>query len=199
MKTNATAHNLRLALGSVGLSLPFLLWAFNEFKIERSLSSYYLTDTAPRDIFVGSLVLFGAFLLSYRGYPKDESKDQWTSDNFVTNMAGISILITALVPTETGEKSIVGIIHLFSAGVFFLLMGYMSFQHFTRGQAENTIKKIKKLIYRISGIVIWACILFLAYKFVTKGISGNIVFWIEVVALECFAFSWLLKGIDNDG
>ena len=196
--TNVTYNKIRLALGLIGITLPFLLWAFNAFQIERSISCFYHTDTTPRDIFVGALFLFGVFLISYYGHPKDTSKNEITTDNTITNIAGILVLVTALVPTSEVDKSTPqAIIHLASAAGFFALMGYMSFQHFTRGSDDTTLKKIKHVVYRLAGTVIWLSLIYLGYRFLNDSIEGNIIFWMEVIMLECFGLAWLIKGIPD--
>lgn len=189
--------NIRRALGILGILLPFLLYSLNEFKWEKSISYYYYASANSRNIFVGILCAFGIFLLSYYGYKRKGG--EYTSDNWVTNFGGSFILIVAFLPTDAGAiATISGYVHLLAAFLFFMLMGYMSFQHFTRGGSDTNTKKKKKVFYRICGVMIWLCMVFLLFKFASSSIEGNMILWAEIVALIFFALSWLVKGLPSD-
>ena len=84
---------LRKAIGIIGISLPFVLAIgkiiFDDPGIQPSISDYYYTIMG--DVFVGSLCAMGVFLLSYRGYDKQ--------DNIAGNLACVFAIGVALFPT----------------------------------------------------------------------------------------------------
>ena len=77
---------LRQWLGAVGTFLPFVLIlghgflhavlldppAWRGWDLQNSMSSYYYTDT--QNVFVGALCAMGAFLLSYKGENRNDSR-----------------------------------------------------------------------------------------------------------------------------
>src|SRR6188768_127088 len=71
-------YALRILIGATGILLPLLLVlgnliAFNNFKIEFSVSDYYDNSTAG-DILVGVLFVLGFFLMTYKGYDRTDSR-----------------------------------------------------------------------------------------------------------------------------
>ncbi len=202
LKINTTPLRLRKHLGVLGISLPFILWVFNRFQIESSISHYYYTSASV--IFTGILFAFGLFLFSYRGY--DKEKGEIVTDNLATNIAGVLALITAVIPTTCGlEQSceapnghndqILGAIHLISAAGFFIIMGWMAFYKFTKGQISGTQKRKKNLLFRICGIGVWASLIFISIdKWGPLSLTEYGTFIGETIALVFFGTAWLVKG-----
>ena len=214
MDTNVSYLTLRKSLGILGLLLPVLLWVFNGFELKPSISHFYYTSSST--IFTSFLFAFGLLLFSYRGRIKTT---ETVSDNFLTNIGGLMAIATSFIPTAyctyckdpiiiTNElaafcdgnglttpfmhnNTTLGMIHLICASLFLILMGYMSFFRFTKG---NTSQQ-KKIFYRFCAIVIWASIGALAIIMIFDlAINENFVFIGECVALVFFGIAWMVKG-----
>jgi len=195
MKTNITHANLRMNIGIIGVLLPFILAAGVRFEIRPSISHFYYTSMGV--VFTGVLWVFGLLLISYKGH--NHSK---ISDNILTNLAGFLIVIASLVPTSCmdGEcdavnghqDSTLNCIHLISAGVFFILMGWMSFFRFTRNKKEHR-NRIK--LYKFCGLMVWVSIagMLLDIIFEVKLTEIDVFIW-ESLTLFFFGSSWLIKS-----
>ncbi len=147
MHINITYLALRRNLGILGILLPFLLMA-GASRVEPTISHYYYTNMSV--IFTGILVSFGLFLFSYRGYPRQK---EVLSDNWLTNLAGVLAIITAIIPTAcrdlaidcTGanghQDTVRNHTHLASASLFFVIMGWMAVFRFTKSKPRGEKNK----------------------------------------------------------
>ncbi len=200
MQINTTYIRLRRNLGLLGISMPVLCVAGNNFKIQSTLSLYYYTQVSV--VFTGVLCAFGLFLFSYRGYEKQK---ETISDNWLTNFAGILAILTALIPTASSQyhyiapyghnNKIINIIHLVCAGGFFAIMGWMALFRFTRGNVLNPLKRRRNLLYRICGIGVWVTLVLLAIViWFHINITGVDIFIGETMTLVLFSIAWLVKG-----
>ena len=89
----------RLFIGLIGAALPvvLILLDWNYFAddggkvIQTSLSAYY--HTPARDVFVGGLITIGVLLLTYM------AGRLWTWDFILSGLAGLCVLVVALLPT----------------------------------------------------------------------------------------------------
>ncbi len=203
-------YALRRNLGILGISLPFILvlgnWLiFKDGVLKSSISHYYYTGMSV--YFTGILWAFGLFLYAYKGYRK--KKGEFISDNALSNIAGITAILTALIPTEECSQIKVGCLeamnghtcpglglaHLISAGIFLIAMGYMSIFKFTKSESDLLYKQHKRITYIVAGIVVWVCIGFLLVEFlIDKHFSPWDVFIGEAVALFFFGTAWLVKS-----
>lgn len=208
----------RRALGILGLALPFLLFLGSQTSgwtpLKDSLSRYYFSNT--RDIFVGVLISYSVFLISYRGYNR--------KDDVICNIAGTLALGIAVFPAVRPEDSLTmyyfeflgngttRIIHYLCALTFFSFLGYISYSLFTISRGKLTVGKIKRnKFYRICGMLIFFSLLMIAItmgiNFFLKSIhsplssiynrileTGRPVFILESIALFAFGSSWLVKG-----
>jgi len=91
---------VRTALGLLGMALPLVLLIggifFEDDGLAPSISDFY--HTTYRDIFVGTMVAIGVFLISYRGYaPSDRDR---LPDDVLATIAGIGAFGTAFFPNE---------------------------------------------------------------------------------------------------
>ncbi len=213
---------LRRGIGVIGLLLPFVLplgkIIFDSPGLEGSMSAYFYTVTG--EVFVGSLVAIGVFLLSYR-YKK------W--DIIASIVAGICAIGVAIFPTApeidpTAIQKAIGIAHGIFAGLFFFTLACMSIFLFTKtnpyqtlkprnlkdrlfmfvmtrtkpGMPLNPRKKRRNIVFRVCGYLIIFCII----GMVIVGIPSikehvqqyNLVFWLESIAVFAFGASWLIKG-----
>lgn len=217
---HSSQYRLRKTIGILGIALPILL-LLNHDSLLASMSHYYYSSASI--FFVGILVAFGLVLYTYQGYPLDETKNEWLSDETTTTLAAIFILIAVLIPTSwegaLGEiqyagdeeylfghnNNIKSAIHLISAGLFLVLLGYMCYAKFTMSHNDTANRK---LFYRICGIVIWSCVGLLLILFVIDStiLSDTLsdyfpgyTFWLELIAVWSFGIAWLIKGkFDRD-
>ncbi len=196
--------SVRRAIGGIGLALPVLLgpvgWLVFGIEIQNNISSYY--HTVLRDVFVGAMCAIGIFLFCYRGYDWIES---WTA-----NFGCLSALGVALFPLDANsdplyQKSLIGYMHSFFGGAFFLTLAFYSLYHFpTRKSKPHEIathELERNLIYWTSGVVILVSMLAMgAYLLLLPTewkdwLNGyNFLFWLEWIAIWSFAAAWLTKG-----
>ena len=209
-------YAIRKIIGTLGLLLPLIVVLFHE-DILASLSHYYYARSSV--FFTSILAAFGLFLISYKGYEKD-SETEWLSDNLITHIGGFAVLLVVIFPTsctdsmsdrinelcKTGTHPLFGhnhaltnVIHLLSAGIFLFSMGWMSVFRFTKG-TDVPGKKLKNLLYRVSGYTIWVCIGILLIEFLVElkypefQITNYDVIILETISVFFFGTSWLIKG-----
>lgn len=205
INTNLSYLTLRKLIGYLGLFLPVMVCVF-AWQYDSSLSHYYYTRSGV--IFTSVLTLCGAFLISYRGYAREDEK---LSDNLITWIGGILAIIVALVPTLYGEvddcncgptpichcSTFWGAIHFGSAALFFICMGYLSVFRFRRGENSFSPQKVFcNKIYLVCGIGMWFILGFagIMLLFFKEATGEHFVFWVEVALLLLFGISWLVKG-----
>lgn len=198
--------NMRILIGLLGMALPAIcyLWCivYNDNRVLDSISMHYYTNF--RDLFVGTLITFSVFLISYKGYD--------ALDNAVTMIIGISGIGIALFPCGNpgaGEKvsfmlldsSRTSVIHYISAGAFFSLLSFNSFFLFTKSKARvqrGSRKHYRNIVYKVCGVVIIvALISMLAALLVTTQEfrdASHILMVQETIMLAAFGVSWLVKG-----
>ena len=193
--------NLRLYLGILGILLPLILFIGNGLRLESSISHFYYTRMSV--VFTGILCSFGFLLISYMGYEKKSS--EFISDDFITNLAGLAALLVAIIPTACStcpsgvpnghSDPLLNKIHLISAGVFIVAMGYMSFVQFTKSDKSDELTKKRNTIYRACGLLIWITVLYLMCSFLFNfSLTAYDVFIGETIALVCFGIAWLIKS-----
>lgn len=201
---------VRLALGVLGLTLPFVLLIgglLQEFGIEPTISDFYYT--IYRDFYVGSLCAIGVFLVSYRGYRREPG--EVFDDDWLATAAGIGAFGMAFFPTptrdgevETVSQALVGfgvtpVVHYLFALVFFASLSTFCFVKFARTERSG-----RRRIYVFSG---WMMLASLAatsvaafYKNYVPGpvadlvIERKLIFWFEAIGVWAFGLSWLVKS-----
>jgi hypothetical protein len=197
---------LQIVIGILGILFPFALaigaLARGCEEIQHSISYYY--HTCMGDVFVGFMCAYAMFLFAYRGFDK--------KDNWAANLAAFFALGVAIVPTQFGEAELNctvdpwftnQVIHLASAGGFFLVLSYFSLVLFTKtkhGGHMTTAKRNRNRIYKTCGVMMLLCLVLIAIymlllhdKFPELA-SYKPVFWLESAALLAFGISWLTKG-----
>lgn len=127
---------MRTVIGAIGVALPILLFAGDAFwltgtwRARGSLSACY--HSGMRDVFVGSLIVTGIFLITYKVFDH-------TLDNTLSTVAGVAALGVALFPTSRPPTATVpptplevhlgeghvAVVHYSCAGVFIVLLGVM--------------------------------------------------------------------------
>jgi hypothetical protein len=159
--------------------------------IKVSVSAYYYSHM--RNVLVGVLCGISLFLFSYHGYT-------W-KDSFFSKLAGFFAVCAAFFPTSsTNDKDdLNSILHYVTAGIFFVILSYMSIVLFTRTSGNETVQKKKRnQIYRICGILMLVSVAFIPLDLISS-VHDKIAFIkptliLETIALFAFGFSWLTKG-----
>ena len=199
---------MRMMVGLMGVLLPIILIAI-DLDVRDSLSDYYYSSGdrdvfSARDVFVGTLFMTGAFLITYKAFERN-------LDNTLSILAGAMTLIVALVPSNSTR------IHHIAAGLFIASLGVLCFffakQEGKRGREGVAPKKRlsprpwRKVLVRhpmfwrdfhlVCSLLIAGSLAFLALQHCVLH-WNNGVFWGEFVAVWAFGFSWLAKGSELD-
>jgi hypothetical protein len=191
---------LRKAVGLVGFALPFALgiggFLLSRQGIQITMSDYYYTGM--RNVFVASLCSIGIFLMSTRGYDRN---DEITGRLAALFAIGIALFPTTPSADATSRAKAIGTIHLSCAALFYLTVALISIVLFTKTSADKipTPRKLQRnTVYRVCGFAILACIsLILVFEFLPDKTSlerFTPVFWLESIASVAFGVSWLIKG-----
>ena len=203
---------LRKCVGVLGLLLPTLMLGLYGTMLA-SMSHYYYTSSGI--FFIGILFSFGLVLMAYKGYDKDS--DEQVSDDQLTSLAGLFAIITVIIPTsccDSGDASIIctdgyllghssmiyNTLHLISAGLFIVILGWMCIYKFTRSTNSESMKKHR--LYRICGYIIWGAVGCIALIILLDKLTSldfdmllpSYVLILESIALYAFAIAWLVKG-----
>jgi hypothetical protein len=206
---------LRNLIGYCGIILPIVLilatkTAPSDKNIVSSFSEYYYTSSG--DILISFLCILGAFLFIYKGYNKKE--------NILSTIAGICGIIVAFSPTATEDlrhsfsvhtpipyvPEIFGFErHTIVAGLFFIILGFISLCCFPQTDVNNqnkqitTHKKKRNNIFKVCGWIMLICVLIMSIYFVSDRISTMFekipfIFIMETIATWAFGISWLTIG-----
>ncbi len=207
-----SSYTLRKTIGILGMALPFLLYLFmyiaNGYtKPLESISHYYYTRVSG--IFVSIMSVMAIFLIIYKGKER--------IDFFVSLLAGIFALLVVFFPTgnisdiakicsvtNLPEDEFRKNFHYISAGIFLGCLAFMSIFIFTKSdkspEKRGTRKIVRNRIYKICGIIMLLAIAIVFLEEIFDLIPENpykdnqLIFWMEVLAVESFGFSWLIKG-----
>lgn len=195
---------VRQTLGFLGILFPFALagivFISGDCALQPSISHYY--HTVAGGVFVGFLCAYAMFLFAYRGYDYKDSR--------AANVAATFAIITAVVPTTWQEEYACTrapwfsnqLIHLTAAGLFFIVLAYISiflFRKTDAGRPQTMRKKKRNTVYLICGIGMLACLGAIVIYMLLANKNPNLkelklVFWFESFALLLFGVSWLVKG-----
>ena len=202
-------RRIRKAIGWLGIGLPFTLIFFSlipvfRTSIQNSISYYYYTNL--REIFTGVLCAVSLFLIRYKGYYNPVF---WKNDDKMTNLAGITALGVALIPTNPvscPEKiytlipfcyKFLGWFHYLFAATFFLILAIISIAVFTIGQNKARDLPVSLVnennIYRICGYAIIIFIIMVPVFDLLKLFPSSTLI-LETLSLIAFGTSWLVKG-----
>ncbi len=205
-------YRIRKIIGILGIALPILVFVFYGDLLS-SISHYYYTRSVV--FFTSILFAFGLFLISYKGYELDKDTEI-ISDNVITHIGGIAVLLVIFFPTSCidsnndeiytmclsedyplfGHNSkITSTIHFICAGIFLFSMGYMSIFRFSKGE-----KQMNNKVYKICGYTIWISIGIILIEFIVQKFYAGFyltdydVYFLETIAVFAFGISWLVKG-----
>jgi len=181
---------LRLLMGFIALSIPFVTGLISGNSLYSISSSYY---TAARDIFTGMLFVMGTLFWAYNGHTPNEK--------LASKMAAGALFIAALFPTacNTCGINLSSILHYAAAVVLFGILSYFCFGPFrenTKGQTGK--KKMRSNIYFICGCIMAACLLSALVTQIAMPDQTvkamRIVYWAETFALLAFGTAWTVAG-----
>ncbi len=189
MKINTV--RLRAMIGWLGMLLPWIVVLLTGSFPPSISATWYTNASTPFMIILGSACFL---LISYKGYER--------IDDVILTCSGIAGLMICLFPCRNPWQEIekVGtflvdmhtshIIHSVSAIIFFGLLAYNSFFLFTKSSGTMTAnKRIRNIIYKISGVGMLASFLILLLP------TFPIKVWLtEAFALFFFGISFLTKA-----
>jgi hypothetical protein len=199
--TVLTYLTLRKAVGAIAVALPFVLavpWWFLAHQLQGSISLYYYTGM--RNLFVGALCGIAMFLLSCRGFDRE--------DQFAGIFAALCAIGVAFCPTTPVDPSRatpvhdpVGTAHYVFAGLLFATLAYFCLVLFrmTAVGKRVTVQKLQRnRVYTVCGIIIIASMLAIGFTKLLRleySILGlGPVFCFETTSLLAFGVAWLVKG-----
>lgn len=199
-------YKQRKFIGWLGILLPWLVIISCLFIPNKPLGwdssmsiTYHLTP-----VLTAGLAIVSVFLMFYEGYDK--------SDKIVNLISAISALVVAFVPCEAWwvtdiqghtcenahigifylKQSVSDIIHTVFACILFLSFLWNILVNFTKGTSDYVVKKRRKILYRVIGILMILLIIARVVAFFT---FNFITMWqFECAYLELFGIAWLVKG-----
>lgn len=189
--------SLRKLIGYIALGLPFALMigeaVVHPGPLPGSVSDYFYTSMGR--VLVGALCAIGVFLITYRGYG--------AGDFAAMKVMAVAAIGVAWFPTVPAYPSpsdnVVGIVHGISASVMFLTMTVTCLFLFTKSNKAQSSRSARKRqrngVYQASGIVMLGALITIFFVLHFKLLpSIHPVFWLELIAIEAFGISWLVKG-----
>lgn len=182
-------RTLRLLIGAIAFTLPFLVTWIADESLTSISASYY---TGARDFFVGWMFVIGALMLAYNGHRPRES--------VASKIAGLAAVIVALFPTACDDcvDDLNAKIHFVAAVVLFGILAYFCFGPFRQNTKRQPGKKGRRSkIYFLCGIVIVLCLasaIILKWFFPELADAIDAFYWAETVALIAFGIAWVVAG-----
>lgn len=193
-------RTLKLIVGAIAISLPFLTYAFAAGELA-SISASYYQDTWSRTIFIGFLFAIASFLLAHNGVTKNEM--------ILSKIASVAGLLVALFPCEPpdgdGTAAIgpqdpnhVPYVHGAAAAVMFVVLAFFCVAFYRRAKVKARTLGFREAnrraaIYVLCFVAIVLAILALALDFFLDHRFSNgtdFIFWGEAVALVAFGIAW---------
>jgi len=181
---------LRLMLGVIALSFPFVVSLASSTRLY-SISGAYYTDA--RYLLLVMLVLVGLSLFAYSGHSVEES--------LASKVASIAAMLLIVFPPDCTDCSttIRGQLHFITAAVLFLVLAYFCLVLFQKDIRGATGKRaLRSQIYRLCGWTMLACIagLFFANVFLTGDTINKyrLTYYGEAIALIAFGVAWIVSG-----
>ena len=142
---------LRLIIGALAFALPAIVIALTG-KITTSISASY-HEIQTRDIFVGSLFIFGALLVSYKGHPQEVTSSRggrlWVrfqrhQEDWISAVGGIAAILAALYPTACDDCSLDTTARIHTVGAFILFANVVYFSLIAFLRSLNKKLEVKK-------------------------------------------------------
>jgi len=192
---------LRKAVGAIALGLPFALaipwWLFHHHVLQSSISGYYYTGM--RNLFVGSLCAISMFMLSCRGYDRQDEIAGFFS---AFCALGVAFFPTAPDTDATPRQLDLATVHYIFAALLFSTLAYFClvlFKMSARNRSLTRKKLQRNRVYTVCGCAIILSMLLIAILHMILKIdvlAGNFqtVFCFETTSLLAFGVAWLVKG-----
>ena len=180
-------YTIKFLIGFIALALPIVervLTALSGDSITSISASFWASGLWPRDILVGSLFAVASFLLAYNGLSETE---MW-----LAKVASLCALGIAMFPCgcEPVGKEIVPGVHLASAAILFVVLGWFCVIFMRRARAKGHREaRWRAAIYVLSTAGFASAILLFIARLVTK--QEVFVLYGETAGLVSFGVSWL--------
>lgn len=196
--TGADADSLTLRIaGVVIIALPLVLVIGSAIGVTATLpwsvSEYYYTSM--RGILVGGFCAFGILLVRAQSNK---------AEMFLTTIAGILMIASALVPTTpivaTHAEIIIGSIHLMLISTVTILAGTICLYYFSRGGGNQAtwLKPARAAICRVCGALILLLVItvFASSWFPSTPVlaSAHLTLWAEVAFLIAFGIACIARS-----
>jgi len=181
---------LRLLMGLVALSLPFVTSLISSSPLPSISASYY---TEARDAFVGMSFAIGTLLWAYNGHSPTE---KWAS-----KAASLATLFVVVFPTSCDGcvADLKSSIHYVAAVILFGILSYFCLGPFRKNTKEEEGKKgLRGKIYLVCGWIMVLSLLtagiaqFLIPDKTVKALS--VTYWTETIVLIAFGVAWMVAG-----
>jgi hypothetical protein len=199
-----SSHRHRVVIGALGAALPMLVCFISWLRPAHpalteplsSISAYYYSGAVA--VFTWILAGLAIYFFTYSGY---DNAHRW-KDRTTAVIAGIAAIGVASFPTIAPAPPLelpwwhpyLGTIHFFSATALF--GGFIVFALFLFPKSRRSAKdmpadkKARNIVYYACGLIMLVCMVVAGFR----SRQGHPIFWLESVALEAFAVSWLVKG-----
>jgi hypothetical protein len=214
---------MRTIIGFMGITLPILLIVGDnlldptpEVSVRGSLSGYYYSGM--RDVFVGSVVAIGVFLITYKVFER-------SLNNLLSVVAGLAAMTVAFLPTsrpDGGPKALqvaltpiqerfgevaVAHVHYAAAAVFILSLAIISF-FFGLQEGRRSPQRVGRQamlppnfwrwFHWFNALVIVGAVAFMVISR-SRGMFTTYSLLIgQIVAIVAFGLSWITKGLELD-
>ena len=170
--------------------------------LQPSLSEYYYTYMSP--FFVGTLFAIGMMFFAYKGYATNHGPIP-LSDNMLANIAGVSSIGVAVVPSGScpfTSNPLLSNLHTGLAGVMLFAMACFCLFYFTQSSPQHLSRNKSKrnMIYRGCGATIFICLFFCLLHILTREAScvypvrSTPILWLEWIMIWAFGLAWLVKS-----
>lgn len=194
-------HTLKFIVGLIAIGLAHLTNQLAGGDLP-SISASYHQGGWPRNVFVGSLCIIGAFLFAYNG----ESLTQM----LLSKIAALAALGIALFPCECGMAA--GIpqcawdvreapshIHGICAAIMFLVLAIFCVIFYQRARAKGHREaNWRAVIYALCAVAIIVVIATLAFDHFSGGVirakDPHLTFHGEYAGLVAFGIAWLVAS-----
>lgn len=185
--SEVSIYKVRLIIGLVAISLPFLISVLAGSPLIESISAgyYHQGSDWPRNILVGFLMAISALLFSYNG--------ENSSERHLSNVGAVASFFVATFPAKHH------LVHGLASFIMFAVLAMFCFQFYKSLPSKNGPQpypqtKARALIYKVCGIVIILSMLVVALKSTLFPNVKHIVLYAETAGLLGFGIAWLVAS-----
>ena len=183
-----STHTIRLVIGLIAITLPFLTsWLAGDPPLKSISASYYVTSSDwPRNIFVGFLISISALFLAYNGTNKTEF--------YLSKVGSVASFLIATFPEQGSTSTVHGI----ASVIMFSILAILCYQFnksalsiYKSNPAKFPQAKTRAHIYKVCGLVIIVSMVLVAIKFPP---IARLTFYCESAGLLAFGIAWLVAS-----